>query len=68
MNEAGIKVASEKQQRLLSKQLVTTEIVAELAPFTHALKGGGEEIKCGGMAYVPHLSDKVFEVLEQHAR
>ena len=66
--EQGIKIASEKKQRLLSKELVTTEITAEMAPFTHALKSGGEEVRPDAMAYVPYLPEKVFELLEQHAR
>ena len=66
--EAGVRIASEKKQRLLSKQLITTEIKAQAAPFTFPLKGGGEEVKLSPMAYIPHLADKVFELLDQHAR
>ena len=54
--------------RLLSKEIITTEIRAELAPFTSALKGGGEEVKASAMAYVPNLQDKVFDLLEECAR
>ena len=63
-------MASEKKQRVLSKQLISTEIAAEIAPFTHDLKkrGGGEEVRPSAMAYIPYLPDKVFELLEQHAR
>lgn len=61
-------MASEKRQRVLSKQLVTTEIVGEIAPFTHALKGGGEEIKSSATAYVPLLREKISELLDQYAR
>ena len=68
LSEAGIKLASEKSQRLLSKQLITTEIVAEIAPFTHSLKKGGEEVKSDALAYTPNLCEKVFEILEQHSR
>ncbi len=68
MNEAGIKVASEKKQRVLSKQLITTQIVGEIAPFTHALKGGGEEVKSAAMVYIQYLSEKVIELLDQYAR
>ena len=66
--EQGIKIASDKKQRLLSKELITTEIIAETAPFTHALKNAGEQVKPDAMAYVPHLQHKIFELLEQHAR
>ena len=64
----GIKVGSEKEQRKLSKTLITTDIVSEMAPFTHAIKQGGEEVKPGAIAYVPVLKDKLFELLDQHAR
>ena len=66
--EAGVRIASEKKQRLLSKELVSTDIIAEAAPFTFALKRGGEEVRASAMAYVPSLPDKVIELLEQHAR
>lgn len=64
----GIKIASEKKQRLLSKELIPTEIKAEVAPFTYGLKRGGEEVKPSPMVYIPYLPDKVFELLEQLAR
>ena len=64
--EAGVLIASEK---LLSKELVSTDIISEAAPFTFALKRGGEEVQASAMAYVvPSLPDKVIELLEQHAR
>lgn len=65
LSRAGIKVASE--QRLLSKELVTTSVLGEVAPFTKSIKGGGEEVKKDAMAYIPHLKDKIFELLEQHS-
>jgi hypothetical protein len=68
LSEAGVKVASEKQQRALSKELVTTEVVGEIAPFTHSIKGGGEEVKKSAMVYIPNLQDKIKEILEQLAR
>lgn len=43
-------MASEKKQRLLSKELISVEVVAESAPFTFS------------------LPDKIFELLDQHAR
>lgn len=68
MAEHGIQIASEKKQRALSKELITTTIVSEIAPFTHALKKGGEEVRPSAMAYIPTLSEKVFELLEQYSR
>ena len=64
----GIKIASEGKQRALSKQLITTEIVGEIAPFTHAIKKGGEQIKPSAMVYIPTLKEKIFELLEQYNR
>ena len=51
-----MKITSEKRQRSLSKDLITTQIVGEIAPFTKSLKGGGEDclhswIKIGGQPY-----------------
>ena len=68
LSQAGIKVTSEKKQRLLSKRLITTEVIGEVAPFTHSIKGGGEEIRKSAMAYIPNLGDKIIELLEQHHR
>ena len=50
---------------------MTTEIQAEIAPFTHALKsshGGGEEMKPGALSFIPDLSAKLFELLDQYDR
>ena len=66
--EAGVKMASEKEQRHRSKELVSTAITGEIAPFTHSLKKGGEEVKSGAMAYTLGLWDKIAELLEQRAR
>ena len=65
MAKSGIKVASEKEQRRLSKDHITTGITTEIAPITHALK---EEVKPDAIAYIPFLPDKVFEILDQQAR
>lgn len=64
----GVKIESEKKQRVLSKDLVSTETRAEAAPFTFSLKRGGLEVKATPMAYIPYLPAKVFELLDQHAR
>lgn len=61
-------MASEKKQRELSKELIPTEIVGEITPFTQAIKGGGEEVKSNAMAYIPFLQDKIVELLEELSR
>ncbi len=43
--EEGIKIASEKKMRSLSKEIISVEVLADIAPFTRSLKGGGEEMK-----------------------
>ncbi len=48
--------------------MISTEILAEAAPFSFPLKNGGEEIKPAPMAYNPHLVAKVEELLEQNER
>ena len=64
----GIKLASEKRQRVLSKELITIDITAEVSPFTFPLKNGGEEMKATPLAYLPYLPDKIFELLDQYSR
>lgn len=63
-----MKIASEKQQRILSRELISVDIATEVAPFTFKLKQGGEGVKPNAMAYLPYLPDKIFELLEQHSR
>lgn len=65
MAQEGIRIGSEKQQRRLSKEIVSVEIQAETAPFTFSLKRGGEEVRASAIAYLPCLKDKVTD---QHSR
>ncbi len=66
--DAGVRIASENKLRALSKELITTEVVAEIAPFTHSLKGGGKEVKPCAITYIKYLPDKIFELLDQHSK
>lgn len=68
MAQEGVKIESEKRQRQLSKQLISTVVEADVAPFTFALKNGGEEVRPAAMACVPYLPDKIFELLDELAR
>ena len=63
-----MKIASEKEQRTLSKELIPSDITTEVAPFSFKLKQGGEGVKPAAMGYIPHLSAKIFEILDQHSR
>ncbi len=60
--------SSVRKLRSNSKDLISTEILAEAAPFSFPLKNGGKEIKPAPMAYNPHLVAKVEELLEQIKR
>ena len=68
LSEQGIKIASEKKMRLLSKEIISVEILADIAPFTRSLKGGGEEVKASAIVWISCLSDKITELLDQYAR
>jgi len=64
----GVEIESERKQRMVCDTLVTTEIVAEAAPFSFALKRGGEEIRSAPIAYIQHIAVKVMELLDQSHR
>ena len=49
-------------------ELIGDHLVAEKAPFSFALKEGGEEIRSAPFAYVRSLQDKVDSILEQNER
>ena len=63
LSEQGIKKASEKM-RLLSKEIISVEILADISPFTRSLKGGGEEVKANAIVWISCLSDKITELLD----
>ena len=49
-------------------ELVGDHLVAEKAPFSFALKEGGEEIRSSSFVYVKSLQDKVESMLDQNER
>ena len=55
-----------KAQRLLSKQLLGTELVAEPAPMSFHLPSGGKELRGAPLVCVPDLTGKVVQLLEQN--
>lgn len=46
-------------------ELVGDHIVAEKAPFSFKLDGGGDEIRLAPFVYVKDLKDKIESTLEQ---
>ena len=61
-----MKVASEPKLRKRSKEIITTNLQAEVVPFTFSLKSGGEEIRAAPLVYVPELKEKIFQLLEKN--
>lgn len=60
--------ASEGKMRIRAKELVEDHLVAEHAPFSFALKEGGEEVRAEPYVYVSCLWAKVEALLNQHER
>ena len=61
-----MRVASEPKLRKRSKEIITTNLLAEAVPFTFALKSGGEEIRAAPLVYVPDLKKKMFQLLQKN--
>ena len=51
--------------RVRAGELVGDHIVAEKAPFSFKLDGGGDEIRLARFVYVKDLKDKIESILEQ---
>lgn len=64
----GVSIASERKMRVRAGELVGDHIVAEKAPFSFKLDGGGEEIRLAPFVYVKDLKDKIESILEQKER
>ena len=60
--------ASEGKMRARAKELVEDHIVGERAPFSFALKEGGEEVRTAPYVYVSSLWVKVVALLDHHER
>ena len=61
-------VASERKPRALSKELVGSNLSSEAALFSCTLESCGEELRPAPLVYVPDLSGKIFQLLEQNDR
>lgn len=63
----GVGIASEKKMRHEAAEIVGTNLEAELVPLSFAHKDGGEVIKEAPIAYIPHLWEKVKDLLDQNS-
>ena len=60
---SGICLAGEERMHLISNQIVGDNLKGEIAPFSFTIPSGGEEIKEAPLVYIPHLVDKVVQLL-----
>lgn len=63
-----IHLASEAKERSLAKELIGPNLASEMVAFTFSLDGGGEEIRKAPMAYIPELTQKVTQLLDENDR
>ena len=68
MKAWGVSIASERNQRALSKELVGSNLASEAAFFSFPMVSCGEELRPAPLVYVPDLSGKIFQLLEQNYR
>ena len=60
-----IEVASEKKMRLKADDLLGDNFKAEMVPLSFKHQNSGNIIKPAPLAYIPHLWDRVENILEQ---
>ena len=54
--------------RHISTQIVGDNLKGEVAPFSIPLPSGGGEIRGAPLVYIPHLVDKVAQLLDGNER
>ena len=54
--------------RHISSHIVGDNLKGEIAPFSFPLLSGGEEIKGAPLVYIPHLVEKVVQLLDGNER
>ena len=59
-------LSGEKRQRCLAKELLGDNIVSEPVAMSFSLPSGGEEIRAAAFSYIPDLTGKVLQLLEQN--
>ena len=60
-----IEVASEKKMRLKADEFLGYNFKAEMVPLSFKHHNSGNIIKLAPLAYIPHLWDRVENILEQ---
>ena len=68
LKASGISLAGEERMRHISSQIVGENLKGEIAPFSFPLPSGGEEIKGAPLVYIPHLVDKVVQLIDGNER
>ena len=54
--------------RHISTHIVGDNLKGEIAPFSFPLPSGGKEIRGAPLVYIPHLVDKVAQLLDGNER
>ena len=67
-NRQAICLAGEERMRHISSQIVGNNLKGEIAPFSFTISSGGEEIKGAPLVFIPHLVDKVVQLLDGNER
>ena len=67
MSAQGVKLASERKMRMLSKHMVGENLVAEEVPLSQPLKLG-VDLMLAPLVYVPDLVSKIIQLLDQNDR
>jgi hypothetical protein len=62
----NIQIASERSLQQRAATLVSNELIAEEAIFSFPLKSGSKELKPTPNVYVPHLKNKIFDLLKKN--
>ena len=61
-------IPSEKRLRQLSDDILGNHLESGTAPFTFAVKHGGEDLRPAPLVYVPDLRALFFQYLDQNER
>ena len=68
LKACGVHLASENHLRDVSKRQLGTNLAGEAAPFSFAVRSGGEDLRPAPFVFIPDLIAKVVQLLEQNKR
>ena len=68
LKSSGISLAGEERMHHISSQIVGDNLKGEIAPFSFTIPSGGEKIKGAPLVFIPHLVDKVVQLLDGNER